>query len=59
MIGFIKIFFWQMLIDQNVDVDVRNTQNGTPLHVALKYGAQDCVDLLLKKGANYNLQVSF
>lgn len=50
--------FLQIILEAGVDVDVRNAQNATPLHVALNRGANLCVGLLLSAGANCNLQVN-
>lgn len=50
--------FEQIILEAGVDVDVRNAQNATPLHVALNRGANLCVGLLLSAGANCNLQVN-
>ena len=44
-------------MEAGVDVNIRNAQNTTPLHVALNRGANSCVGLLLAAGANCNLQV--
>jgi len=52
-------FLGQIILEAGVDVDVRNSQNATPLHVALNRGANLCVGLLLSAGANCNLQVTY
>ncbi|XP_072984239.1 E3 ubiquitin-protein ligase KEG [Typha latifolia] len=46
----------KIILEAGVDVDIRNAQNTTPLHVALNRGANSCVGLLLSAGANCNLQ---
>ncbi|ONK63724.1 uncharacterized protein A4U43_C07F18260 [Asparagus officinalis] len=46
----------KIILEAGVDVDIRNAQNATPLHVALNRGANLCVPLLLSAGANCNLQ---
>lgn len=51
--------FEQIILDAGVDVDLRNAQNATPLHVALNRGANSCVGLLLSAGADCNLQVAY
>lgn len=53
MIRFLRQF-WQILIEKEGDAEFRNT-----LHVALKYGARQCVDYLLEKPANFNSQVTY
>lgn len=40
-------------------MNIRNTHNTIPLHVALARGAKLCVGLLLSAGADCNLQVLF
>lgn len=49
--------FNQIILEAGVDVNIRNAQNTTPLHVALNRGANSCVGLLLAAGANCNIQV--
>jgi ankyrin repeat protein len=49
----LRYFLRQIILDAGVDVNIRNAQNTTPLHVALNRG----VGLLLAAGANCNLQV--
>ncbi|CAI9102796.1 OLC1v1001140C2 [Oldenlandia corymbosa var. corymbosa] len=46
----------KVILDAGVDVNIRNTHNTIPLHVALARGANSCVELLLSAGANCNLQ---
>ncbi|KAM3410269.1 hypothetical protein ACQJBY_002464 [Aegilops geniculata] len=46
----------KIILDAGVDVNIRNAQNTTPLHVALNRGANSCVGLLLAAGADCNLQ---
>ncbi|XP_047095447.1 E3 ubiquitin-protein ligase KEG-like [Lolium rigidum] len=46
----------KIILEAGVDVNIRNAQNTTPLHVALNRGANSCVGLLLAAGANCNLQ---
>ncbi|KAK9169794.1 hypothetical protein Syun_001934 [Stephania yunnanensis] len=46
----------KIILDAGVDVNIRNTHNTIPLHIALARGAKLCVGLLLSAGANYNLQ---
>jgi ankyrin repeat protein len=53
----LRYFLRQIILDAGVDVNIRNAQNTTPLHVALNRGANSCVGLLLAAGANCNLQV--
>lgn len=43
-----------MVLDESCDVDKHNEKYLTPLHVAAKYGQLDCVEVLLKRGANPN-----
>jgi len=47
----------KIILEAGVDVNIRNAQNTTPLHVALNRGANSCVGLLLAAGANCNIQV--
>ncbi|AQK94106.1 E3 ubiquitin-protein ligase KEG [Zea mays] len=46
----------KIILEAGVDVNIRNAQNTTPLHVALNRGANSCVGLLLASGANCNIQ---
>ncbi|OEL12851.1 E3 ubiquitin-protein ligase KEG [Dichanthelium oligosanthes] len=46
----------KIILEAGVDVNIRNAQNTTPLHVALNRGANSCVGLLLAAGANCNIQ---
>nr|XP_027079322.1 E3 ubiquitin-protein ligase KEG-like isoform X2 [Coffea arabica] len=46
----------KVILDDGVDVNIRNMHNTIPLHVALARGAKSCVGLLLSAGANCNLQ---
>nr|CAB3501858.1 unnamed protein product [Digitaria exilis] len=45
----------RILIEEGADINIRISQNGTPLHVALKYKALKCVEYLLEKKADCNL----
>ncbi|XP_071711419.1 E3 ubiquitin-protein ligase KEG-like isoform X2 [Rutidosis leptorrhynchoides] len=46
----------KIILDDGVDVNIRNVQNTIPLHVALARGSKSCVGMLLSAGANCNLQ---
>ena len=41
-----------LLIKYNVDIDLPDSSGNTPLHHAAAYGWLDCVELLLKYGAD-------
>lgn len=43
-----------MVVDESSDVDKHNEKYLTTLHLAAKYGQADCVEELLKRGANPN-----
>ena len=45
----------KMVFDESAtDVEKRDEKNLTALHLAAKHGQTDCVEELLKKGANPN-----
>ena len=48
----------KLVFDESlIDVEKRNNKYLTPLHLAAKHGQIDCVEELLKKGANPNRYV--
>ena len=41
----------EMLLEEGASVEARNTDNNTPLHLAVWHGHTSVVGLLLRKGA--------
>src|SRR5262245_21020228 len=41
-------------LDAGVDVNVRDADDNTPLHLAAIYAGPECVELLIKQGADVN-----
>jgi ankyrin repeat protein len=54
-----KVKAVQIILDANIDVDARNTDEDTPLLDAALLGHSDIVKLLLKQGANPQLVNTF
>lgn len=46
-------------LDAGVDVNARDAEGNTPLHLAAVYASPECVELLLKKGADVNARNKF
>jgi ankyrin repeat protein len=44
------------LADRGADLDAREHDGGTPLHIAAEYGHAECVTLLLDRGARVDLR---
>ena len=44
------------LLEGNANMEAKDEQKCTPLHLACKKGSQECVELLLRQGANIMAQ---
>ncbi len=44
----------EVLLNAGLDIEIRNLENLTPLHISAQVGALDVVECLLKRGANVN-----
>eukprot|EP01064_Diplonema_japonicum_P007500 TRINITY_DN15127_c0_g1_i1.p1 TRINITY_DN15127_c0_g1~~TRINITY_DN15127_c0_g1_i1.p1 ORF type:complete len:180 (+),score=41.59 TRINITY_DN15127_c0_g1_i1:44-583(+) len=43
------------LLDEGVAIGCRDEKGSTPLHLAVRFGSKECVDILLRDGANAKL----
>jgi ankyrin repeat protein len=48
--------FVYCLLKKDIDLDIKDKNNFTPLHLAVLKGRYEIVKLLLEKGANLNIQ---
>ena len=46
-----------MLVDEGVQLNSRNDEGKTALHIAVNQRAVDCIRLLIQHGSNVNIQV--
>ena len=50
-----KVDELEALITKGFKLDLVDNLEGSPLHCAVRYNANECMDLLIKKGANVNV----